>query len=502
MNEVISRVNYGTDIHGLKNPIYFASVWGQGQSVLYSWIVIPVVKIFGFSILSFRLPIAILTIITIISIIAAIYLSSKEKLLAVCITVSLVTTPWLFVSSRWVLDANISPIFVILGLVSMYGSMARSYKVERYILLMCSAILLSLSAYGYIAAWIYLPFLIVILFVTGIIKRWFSLREMLFWAAIIFVFAFPLIIFAYRVNIQHVTKFSTFMFFGFPYLQANRVGSLISFDGSILSNIRVNIDMGIKQVLLGTDSLPQNSVAPYGAIFPFMTIFTVLGVFAKKSFFSESAINFRVIILEALFSFIPGIMIIRPNYNHWNFIWFPLAILTGYGLYAAFKMLHRVSWRVLLAVPVLVFYVFVFNSYFGVDHEKTYFNSSLGSVEETRTVDRMMVKRYKHDHLYIESLSETFDMFRLVRNPINDSQYLKMVKDAKGKNGSIIPAPVNSYGYLRSVDNISKASTGDLTMIYEDDLNNQGSFLATNHKWHFVKNLRFNHRNVKIFRME
>lgn len=30
MNEVISKVSFGTDIHGLRHPIYFASVWGQG----------------------------------------------------------------------------------------------------------------------------------------------------------------------------------------------------------------------------------------------------------------------------------------------------------------------------------------------------------------------------------------------------------------------------------------------------------------------------------------
>lgn len=64
--------SFGTDIHGLNNPVYLTSVWGQGQSILYMWLSYPIVKIFGFSIFNFRLSmvltgLALLTVITIVT---------------------------------------------------------------------------------------------------------------------------------------------------------------------------------------------------------------------------------------------------------------------------------------------------------------------------------------------------------------------------------------------------------------------------------------------------
>lgn len=502
MNEVISKVSFGTDIHGLRHPIYFASVWGQGQSVLYAWIVAPFIKLFGFSIYLFRAPMAILSILTILGIIFSIYFSSKDKFLAVCVAVSLVTTPWLFISSRWVLDANISPIFVMLGLVFMYESMIRSSKRSRYIWLVFSAIFLALSAYGYVASWMYLPFLVVALIIASILKKWFSIQEMLIWSLIIFVIALPLVVFAYRVNIQHINKFSKFLFFDFPYLQANRVSSLISFKGSILGNIRVNVNSGIKQVIFGTDSLPQNSVAPYGAIFPFMLVFTFIGLLARKSFFNDNMRNFHTIVLISLFSFVPGMLVIKPNYNHWNFLWLPLAILTGYGLYLSFQRINKISWSIFLAVPVVIFWFFIFNFYFGFNNQENRFNNSNGSIAETQVIDHEMTKNYKHNKLYIESLPETFNIFRLSKKPISDSQYLLMENKAMRSSGSIVPAPSTSYGYLRDVENVSHASKGDLAMIYEDDLNNQGYRISNSHEWHVIANSEFNHRKVKIFQKE
>lgn len=500
MNEVISKVSYGTDIQGLNHPIYFASVWGQGQSILYSWIVVPLIKIFGFSIFLFRIPMVFFTILTILSIILAIYFSSKDKLLAVCVTVSLVTAPWLFISSRWVLDANISPIFIMLGLVSVYVSMIFVSK-RRYVFLIISAILLALSAYGYIASWIYLPFLVVAIATISLYKKWFSIKEILVWLAIIFVIALPLIVFAYRVNIQHVDKFTKFLFFDFPYLKANRVSSLISFKGSILVSIKANIITGIQQVVLGSDNLPQNSVYPYGAIFPLTILFTAIGIFGKKALFDENAAKFRNIVILSLISFIPGMLVIKPNYNHWNFLWFPLVVLTGYGFYLSFKMVDRASWSVFLLVPVLVFGLFISNSYFGFENQKNHFNNAMGSVEETQNINKIMNKKFDHKKLYIESLPETFNMFRLVQNPINSSEYLKMQKDVTKGNGSIVPAPEKSYGYLRDVNNISEASDGDLAMIYEDDISTAGAFLSQG-KWNLVTNSDFNHRKVKVFQKE
>ncbi|CAJ1191077.1 hypothetical protein CPR19088_GLDEOEPO_02173 [Companilactobacillus paralimentarius] len=501
MNEVISKANFGTDIHGLKHPIYFASVWGQGQSVLYSWIVTPFIKLWGFSIFLFRLPMALLTILTILGTVLSLYFTSKDKWFSFCITLAMVTTPWFFISGRWVLDANISPIFVMLGLIFMYISTVNTSQPKRYVFLLCSAILLSLSAYGYVASWLYLPFLITMLFFTGLLKKWFSIKEMLAWSLVILILVFPLIVFAYRVNVQHIDKITRFMFLDLPYLQANRVSSLISTDGSILANIKENIIIGIQQVGLGSDHLPQNSAYPYGVIFPLMLVFTVIGMFGKKTFINNNVSNFRVIMLEALITFIPGIMIIRPNYNHWNFLWFPLAVLTGYGLYLSFQAVGKLGKTMLVVAPIAMFVLFSFNSYFGFNHKDTTFNDSLGSVNETKHIDNLMHTKFKNHSLYIENLSSNFNNFRLVEHPINSSQYLEMQHGVKRDKNKIVPSPAHAYGYLRDGYDIAKAKHGDEAMIFDANLNSPGS-IATDKQWHLVKDTYFNHQKVEIFQKE
>lgn len=499
MNEVISKVNFGTDIHGLKNPIYFASVWGQGQSILYAWIIVPVIKIFGFSLFMFRLPMAILTLTAIIAIVCSLYLSSPNKALPFLVTLSLVTTPWFLVSGRWVLDANVSPIFVIFGLINFYLSTLEHPIKTKYYFLVLSSVFIALSAYGYVASWIYLPFLIITMALTTILKKWLSKKEVILWGILIFILVLPLMVFAFRVNIQHTNKFSKFLIFDLPYLQANRVSSLISFKGSLFKNSLMNIFSGAKQILTGSDKLPQNSSLPYGAILPFMLIFAIIGSLGKKELFSKNEIKFRIIILESLFTFIPGLMIIKPNYNHWNFLWFPLAILTGFGLYIVFNSIGKVGKLILITIPILVFGTFTFNNYLGIGNQKTVFNASSGSFANAQNINSMMDKYYSNNNLYIENLSGNFPIFRLVQHPINDSQYLKVQNKNRRIPYKIISAPTNRYGYLRDINNIAKSRKGDLAMVYRQNLGTYSKPLSNKSEWKFIKNAYFNHYPVMFF---
>ncbi|GAB6092963.1 hypothetical protein [Furfurilactobacillus curtus] len=117
INEVISKANFGTDINGLHHSMYFASTWGQGQSAVYSWIVVPFIRLFGFSLFVFRAPFAVLTLLAMLSIVIYTYYAFENKLLATTITLCMVTAPGLFMSGRWVLDANIAPIFITFALL-------------------------------------------------------------------------------------------------------------------------------------------------------------------------------------------------------------------------------------------------------------------------------------------------------------------------------------------------------------------------------------------------
>lgn len=63
--EAYAVSNYGIDRNGKSWPI-FLEAWGSGQNSLYMYIIMPFIKIMGLSILSVRLPMAIIGCISLI----------------------------------------------------------------------------------------------------------------------------------------------------------------------------------------------------------------------------------------------------------------------------------------------------------------------------------------------------------------------------------------------------------------------------------------------------
>ena len=53
--EAYSILNYGIDRNGNVLPVFLVS-WGSGQNALYTYILIPFIKLLGLSSFSVRLP--------------------------------------------------------------------------------------------------------------------------------------------------------------------------------------------------------------------------------------------------------------------------------------------------------------------------------------------------------------------------------------------------------------------------------------------------------------
>lgn len=495
MNEVISEINFSKDINGLHNPIYFGSVWGQGQSVLYSWLVIPLIKLVGFSILAFRLPMAIISFLAIIGFTIATYLTQKNKFLAFTILVILCTSPWVYISSRWVLDANISPIFVSLGLVLFYFALI--IERNKFLVISFSGILIGVSAYGYIASWIYLPFLVSGIFIISLFNKWISLRYLLLWILCLMVVSSPLIVFAYRVNIMHISRVSHLFFFDYPYLPANRTSSLILFDHNIINNVLNNLTTGIKQFFAGTDNLPQNGVAKKGIIFLPLFILGVIGGLFTNQGLNINTIKLKFLCLIASISFIPCAMVIKANFNHWNLVWYPLIVFTAFGFFSLINRLNLLLDTklafILLGIPIASFISFTVFSYFGVNGNETFFNSSDGSYSETYKIDAMMKNEYRGKKLFLNGLYDNFSVFRLVEKPIDRKSYLRKQETDKDLIGI---SPLLKYGYLRDFQDLYEAKKGDLAIRSKFD---QIDSFKIDNGWKCIDILKFNHNYVNLY---
>ena len=110
-----SLAKYGVDSNLISNPIYLQSFAGQGQSILYARLAGTFLKILGYSIYAYRLPlvlVAITSVILLFNVLNAFDVKSKGIFLT---TMIFCTSPWLIMVSRFGMDCNVAPFMVLIG---------------------------------------------------------------------------------------------------------------------------------------------------------------------------------------------------------------------------------------------------------------------------------------------------------------------------------------------------------------------------------------------------
>ncbi|WPP09544.1 hypothetical protein SIN07_01375 [Pediococcus inopinatus] len=452
-NEVISFEHFGTDMHGLRYPIYFSSAWGQGQSILYSLIARPIIKFFGFSFLTFRFPMVFLSLLLIGLICGYVLFISKNYLATFLMMVIFVTSPGWFVMSRWVLDANIVPVVLGLGLVSLLFSFSTRKRMSSLFSFFISALLVGLSAYGYIATWLYLPIFLVVLVSYLYRRSLLTFTSICQYFAILFVLVLPLIYFAFSIFIKHITQPVKFLWFDIPPLPQSRTSSLIDFSGNLLHTMVRNFLTGCQMFYQGSDGLSRNGTAPFGMIFPWLlVIFTTIAFLANKRLLPEKLMLLKNVCVIALVTFIPVALITTPNYTHWNLVAVPLIILCGLGTYVVVKNLPGYVWLVLLLLTVLLPMTNFVHQYFQPNSSYRTGNIRQFSMQNTKKINQFMENKIK-SRLFTDPVSRNFAYFRVYQKPINHKQYLNLQE--KKPEFSDRMGPIKRYGYLRNITELN-----------------------------------------------
>lgn len=110
-----SLLETGKDEYGKSWPLLFRS-FGEYKTPTYSYLLIPIFKFFGKSVLSARY----LTVISgFLSVIGLIFLSKiwfKEKKIVLCIAITFLLMPWSIIYSRSIYEVNLALTFLIWGL--------------------------------------------------------------------------------------------------------------------------------------------------------------------------------------------------------------------------------------------------------------------------------------------------------------------------------------------------------------------------------------------------
>lgn len=152
--EAYSLLMNGTDQYGTSLPTYFEA-WGFSQmSTLYSYLMVPFIRLFGLSKFTLRLPM-LLASLAMLPLVWDFARRIAGKGFALSALLMLAVNPWHMVQSRWALEANLMPHVVLTGVYLLYLGKDRRWA------LYLSMVFFGLAPYAYGVACFSVPVLLV-----------------------------------------------------------------------------------------------------------------------------------------------------------------------------------------------------------------------------------------------------------------------------------------------------------------------------------------------------
>ena len=331
--EAFSLLNYGIDSAGYHNPCYFVS-WGSGMNVLESYLAIPFFKLFGCSVTTFRVPQLILSCISLPFFYLLLKKASDSKTALLGLSL-LVISPWHIMISRWGLESNLAPAFLLIG----FYFFIKGINKNKYWVV--SAIIYGLSLYSYSITWIVVPLTILVcgiyLFIN---KQKILLQYVLISGFVLFVFAMPLILFL-LVNTGFISEISN-SFISIPQLSKIRL-SEISINNIFLPKTYYNL---FKILINQHDGLIWNSIFDFGLFYKISLPFIILGA-VKITSVALCQIKLKKFCIEVILllgmscSLFTCLLIDNLNVNKANSLHFYILIMLTIGIKEAFSIFKK-----------------------------------------------------------------------------------------------------------------------------------------------------------------
>lgn len=334
--EAWALLNYGIDRCGNPWPVLFVS-WGSGQNVLYSVLDMPFILLFGLNLFSLRLPAALLGVVAVV-LFWRLARRCRGIICGLCALCLITINPWHIMASRWALESNIMPVFLLLGLFC-------TVKAEENIMwLFGAAVSFALALYAYGTAFFFLP----IFLVSYVLLNRRLLREKTFYfAGILFgLLALPIVL----CQLINLTGGSSFTLLGMtiPKLTQSRQ-TAVSVFGTGLSGIAENLWDFILLLVTQSDGLDYNALPLSGLYYFFGLPLAVAGLCRsiKERRRHKKEMPLRLALLTACLC----ACLISININRINMVWLPLLYFQSVGL-DWLRRCFAVKGNVILAVGI------------------------------------------------------------------------------------------------------------------------------------------------------
>lgn len=338
--EAFSILNYGTDRLGKSYPVFLIS-WGSGQNALYTYILIPFIKILGLTKFAVRLPMA---IISCVSIIAMYYLLKNifNKKIATIGVIFLAICPWHMMKARYGLESNIFPNVVLFAILFMTLGI-KKYKMSIFYL---GWALIGLSTYAYGTSYFFVTIFSIITIPFLLIKKEIKFKNAFIAILIAIVIASPIIIMI-LINTFDLPEIK-FLGFTIPRLFINRFeGNCSIFSSNFILNSINNFKTSLKILIMQDEnflwgltywySMPLFLIGAYEAIIKngkyhitnqIMNIW-FLSAILLLFMVTPGIIRINIIMLPIIYYIILGLSVILELYKDKKWILLVTAIIIG-----------------------------------------------------------------------------------------------------------------------------------------------------------------------------
>ncbi|HWS84939.1 MAG TPA: glycosyltransferase family 39 protein [Ktedonobacteraceae bacterium] len=332
--ESYALLAHGTDLWGNTFPVYFPA-GGSGQSVLLSYLNMPFIAVFGLMAFGERLSSVILSMLTIVIFYAFIkkWHGTRTALIA---TFLLGTSPWHIMISRWSLEANLLPCFLLLGIACL--SYCYTSKYAR-MLIPFSLIFLALAFYTYTISLFIIPFFLLLFFgLLSLENRWQNKENpwrntlgVMLSLLVFFLIIYPFILFILDNYILHNTpSFIEHLPLTIPLLLDNRLAQITGGQNTLGSNI---------QFLMGgfNDGQVWNIAGGYSPLGLLSLLLVALGIYYS---IRTGQVHGNLFLIW-LVATIPLFFLFPLNIVRANALFLPLIALSAIGVSGIYDSLDR-----------------------------------------------------------------------------------------------------------------------------------------------------------------
>lgn len=457
--EAWSILNFGIDRNNQSFPVQFIS-WGSGQNVLYSYLMIPFICIFGLNTFSIRLPMALVGCISLVVFYFFMRSAFGEKK-SVLFLLLFAIFPWHFMKSRWGLESNIFPDLILWAIFAMYMAI----KKKSTWLMVLSGIIFGLSTYSYGTSYFFVPVLLALIYISLFISKKLSIKQFVIHLLTTTIVSLPMILFVIinyfdlsTLKLGHIT---------IPKLPTVRFKEITAVGSRLESNIFSNFIDNIK-MLLTNDGNVLNYTIPYGLFFcNWLTIpLIIIGIifsFKKqltcniKNTQAHTDVGFCYQLMNCFFvASLLLMFMVSGAINRINVIFIPLVFYTAIGIFALGKVwfIPVVTYVILFAFMLQYYftdYQTYISSYMNVGLEQaiveaydiidTYNSYEHGNNEQISSLDNENSETMKK--LYIDSSINQPYIFYLLYNKVPTPYYIESVQKS---NETAMFQTINSIG--------------------------------------------------------